>query len=135
MPVIDASVYVSLANAADRHHERCLEWFESSLHVAEPLAAPGLLLVEVTAAIRRLTGISKLARLVTSDIQEIGRLELYPLTAARSEAAADLAATVGVRGADAVYLALAKELGETLVTLDRQQLDRGRGSVDVRKPA
>ena len=135
MPVIDASVYVSLANAADRHHELCLEWFESSLHVAEPLAAPGLLLVEVTAAIRRLTGSSKLARLVTSDIQEIGRLELYPLTAARSEAAADLAATVGVRGADAVYLALAKELGETLVTLDRQQLDRGRGSVDVRKPA
>lgn len=99
------------------------------------MAAPGLLLVEVAASIRRLTGSTKLARRVLSELQEDELIELYPLTAARSEAAAEIAASIGVRGADAVYLALASELGETLITLDRQQLERGKRVVDVTRPA
>lgn len=135
MPVIDASVYVSLANEADRYHERCLAWFESSLHKADTLSAPGLLLVEVAAAIRRLTDSSKLARQAVLGIQDTEEIELFPLTSKRSEAAAEVAARTGVRGADAVYLALAAELDEPLITLDRQQLDRGRAVVEVRRPA
>jgi len=135
MPVIDASVYVSLANDGDSYHDRCFQWFESSVREQHPMAAPGLLLVEVAASIRRLTGSTKLARRVLSELQEDELIELYPLTAARSEAAAEIAASIGVRGADAVYLALASELGETLITLDRQQLERGKRVVDVTRPA
>lgn len=134
MPVIDASVYVSLANEADRNHDRCLSWYESSLLQADPLAAPSLLLVEVAAAIRRLTGSRRLALRSVSDIQDTERIELFPLTTRRSEAAADLAAMTGVRGADALYLALAVELREPLITLDRQQLERGNGVAMVKKP-
>ena len=72
---------------------------------------------------------------LASVVQEDELIELYPLTAARSEAAAKLAASIGVRGADAVYLALAKELKEKLITLDRQQLERGKRVVDVTRPA
>lgn len=135
MSVIDASIYVSLSNEADRHHDRCLAWFESTLRTDERIAAPSLLMVEVGASIRRLTGSSKLARRVVLDLQNSEVIELFPLTAARSNAAAILAAATGVRGADAVYLALAQELGESLVTLDRQQLERGRSQVHVTKPA
>ena len=135
MPVIDASVYVSLANEADRYHERCFKWFESCLREQRAIAAPGLLLVEVAAAIRRLTGSTELARRVLLELQEAELIELYPLTAARSEAAAILAASTAVRGTDAVYLTLARELEETLITLDRQQLEHGKGVVDVTRPA
>ena len=135
MPVIDASVYVALANDGDPYHDRCFQWFESSVREQPPPAAPGLLLVEVAASIRRLTGSTKLARRVLSELQEDELIELYPLTAARSETAAEIAASIGVRGADAVYLALASELGETLITLDRQQLERGKRMVDVTRPA
>ena len=135
MPVIDASVYVSLANDGDSYHDRCFQWFEASVREQQPMAAPGLLLVEVAASIRRLTGSTKLARRVLSELQEDELIELYPLTAARSEAAAEIASSIGVRGADAVYLALAGELGETLITLDRQQLERGKRVVDVPRPA
>ena len=134
MPVIDASVYVSLANEADRYHDRCFRWFESCLRKQQPLAGPELLLVEVAASIRRLTGSTKLAQRVLSELQGADLIELYPLTAARSEAAASLAASTAVRGADAVYLALARELEETLITLDRQQLERNEGVVDVARP-
>lgn len=135
MPVIDASVYVSIANEADRHHDLCIEWFESCLRQGAPMAAPSLLLVEVAAAIRRLTGSTKLAQRVLLELQETDLIEFFPLTAARSVAAADLAAEIGVRGADATYIALAAELNEVLVTLDRQQLERSKGVIDVTKPA
>lgn len=135
MPIIDASVYVALANEADRYHDRCFTWFESCLREQHTISAPELLLVEVAASIRRLTGSTQIARRVLSELQESELIELYPLTATRSEAAADLAASTGVRGADAIYLALATELGEPLITLDRQQLDRGKVVTDVKRPA
>ena len=134
MPIIDASVYVSLSNEADRYHQQSLDWFESALRDADRIAAPSLLLVEVGASIRRLTGSHQLARRVVRSLQDDELIDLLPLTSARTEAAASLAASTGVRGADAVYLALAKELDDVLVTLDRQQLDRGRHLVQVMKP-
>ncbi len=135
MPVIDASVYVSLANEADRHHDLCIAWLEASLRRADALAAPNLLLIEVAAAIRRLTGSTELAQRVLAELREHEWLELLPLTAARGQAAAHLAAAIGVRGADATYIALAAELDETLITLDRQQLERGKSVIRVTKPA
>lgn len=135
MPIIDATVYVSLANESDRFHDRCLQWFESCLRRGHPIAAPSLLLIEVVASIRRLTGSAKLALRVGTELQEAKIIDLYPLTMARTHSAADLAAATGVRGADAVYLALAAELGVPLITLDRQHLQRGKGVVDVTKPA
>ncbi len=131
MPVVDASVYVSVANRADRHHARCLRWLESSLEQDQPLIAPGLIVVEVAASVRRLTGDQKLAERVAAELAEGELIELVPLTLERSQRAAEIAAATGVRGADAVYLALARELDETLVTLDRQQLRRGAVAASV----
>ena len=135
MPVVDASVYVAIAHEADRFHGRCLGWFEESLRTGLHLLAPGLLVVEVAAAVRRLTGDRRLADRVVSDLLETGAIELLPLTMDRSRRAARAAASAGVRGADAVYLALAEELDETLVTLDRQQLRRGGVVARVERPS
>ncbi len=134
MPVVDASVYVSIAHGADRHHERCLRWLEAGLERQEPLVAPNLLLVEVAAAVRRLTGRRQLAEAAVADLLETGLIELVPLSAERAARAAGIAAAAGVRGADAVYLALAEELDATLVSLDRRQLERGAGIARVERP-
>ncbi len=134
MPVVDASVYVSIAHGADRHHARCLRWLEAGLKRQESLVAPNLLLVEVAAAVRRLTGSRQLAEAAVADLLETGLIELVPLSAERAARAAGIAAAAGVRGADAVYLALAEELDATLVSLDRRQLERGAGIARVERP-
>ncbi len=134
MPIVDASVYVSIAHGADRHHQRCIRWLETRLDDDLSLVAPNLLLVEVAAAIRRLTGDPRLAAAVLADLRETALIELVPLTAERADRAASIAAAAGVRGADAVYLALAQELGDTLVTLDRRQLRRGGPFAPVEHP-
>ena len=58
----------------------------------------------------------------------IGKFDLFsihPVTVELGMLAAVAARTTAVRGADAVYLALAAELGIPLVTWDRQQRERG----------
>jgi predicted nucleic acid-binding protein len=48
--------------------------------------------------------------------------------------AARMAAEHRIRGCDAVYVSLADQLSDTLVTLDRQQLERGAALVNARTP-
>jgi predicted nucleic acid-binding protein len=52
-------------------------------------------------------------------------LTLIPLTAATARQAAELAANHRLRGADAVYLAVARRYGTALVSRDEEQRTRG----------
>lgn len=134
MPVVDASVWVALCHARDRHHKRSRHWLEEQLLSRERLAAPTLLRVEVAAAIRRLTGDESLATVACAALDEPGWIDFAELTADRSRRASEIAAAAGVRGADAIYLELATQRGDTLVTWDRQQLERGAAVARVETP-
>jgi predicted nucleic acid-binding protein len=46
-----------------------------------------------------------------------------------------LAARCRLRGADAIYVALAEELDQPLVTLDQEILDRSSGVIGTTTPA
>ena len=61
-------------------------------------------------------------------------IELLPVTVALADRAATIAADHRIRGCDAVYIALADELDKHLVTLDRQQLERGIAVVNAYEP-
>ena len=134
MPVVDASVFVSIHHAGDRFHKRCAAWLEKALERGDSLTAPNLLAIESAASLRRLTGEESLAAEAVEELIEGGWIRLFPLTRDRALAAAALAGATGVRGADAVYLALARELDEPLITLDRLQLERGRNAAIVQRP-
>ncbi len=134
MPVVDASVWVSLFHAGDRHHRRSRRWLEKALGEPERIAAPTLLRVEVAAALRRLTGDRELAEEALATLDEHSWVELVDLDSERSRRAAAIAAATGARGADAVYLELAVQRGVALVTWDRQQLARGLAVARVERP-
>ncbi|MFQ5527113.1 MAG: type II toxin-antitoxin system VapC family toxin [Thermoanaerobaculia bacterium] len=135
MPVVDASVWVALCHAGDRHHERSKRWLEARLLEGERLTAPTLLPVEVAAAVRRLTGDEGLAEAAASSLGKLEAIELFDLDADRSRRAAAIASATGVRGADAVYLELAAHRRDVLVTWDRQQLERGGTVARVETPS
>ena len=63
----------------------------------------------------------------TDAIAALPHLTLGGLTAAMARQAAELAASHRVRGADAVYLAVARRYATTLVSRDSEQLARGSG--------
>ncbi len=133
MPLVcDTSVIAAMFIPGDEHHRRSLAWYSQVMIDGDTLHAPNLLIVEVAAAIRRITSNGELVERAIDQIQD--DFKLYELTAERALAAARVADTCSIRGADAVYVALAQELGETLITLDGQQLDRGSQVATTRRP-
>jgi len=132
--VVDSSVVVALFLAEDPGHDASRRWFESITLAGTQVAAPSLLLPEVAGSIRRVSGsIDRAMRAARSLVaQDVIRIE--PLTNDLAARAAEIAAGVGLRGADAVYVAVAALLQFQLVTLDNQQFERGAAVVDTRRP-
>ncbi len=135
MAVMDASVYVALVNAQEREHSSSWAWFEQARSADESIVAPVILLSEVAAVLSRGVGDPTLAHRVVQQLTRSAVIELIPITLAMAEQAALIAAEHRIRGSDAVYVALAEQLSDTLVTLDRQQLERGAALVTVRMPS
>ncbi len=134
MAVIDASVYIALINAHEKDHTTSWAWFEQAKAARELIVAPVILLAEVAAALSRGVGDLVLAHRVVQQLEHSGLIELVPVTLAMAERAAAIAADHRIRGCDAIYVALADQLGDCLVTLDRQQLERSAAIVSAREP-
>lgn len=134
MAVIDASLYIALVNEREDAHTRSWAWFEQAQALREPILAPAILLAEVAAALSRGVGDSILARRVVQQLRSSGMVELIPVTVAMAVQAATIAADYGIRGCDAIYVALAVQQEDGLVTLDRQQLERGAAIVAACEP-
>ncbi|MCW5851652.1 MAG: type II toxin-antitoxin system VapC family toxin [Anaerolineae bacterium] len=134
MPVVDASVYVAYAYAKDIAHTQSQAWMTSAVATGQPLVAPTTFLAEVAGAISRNSGRPRLARSVVQQLLQAGLVSLMPVTEALAERAAEIAGDYKIKGADAVYVALAEHLGDELVTLDQEQLQRGGVVVTTRQP-
>lgn len=131
--VIDASVWVSRHSPRDPFHATTGDWFErhaGTLHVA-----PILVLAEVAGVVSRVTAVPELGRSVVRTLLRLPTLRLVPLDGPLGERAAILAADLGLRGADAVYVAVAERLRLPLVTWDNDQRRRASRLVSVRRPA
>lgn len=134
MAIMDASVYIALINAHESDHPAAWAWFQHAQAAGESLAAPAILLSEIAAALSRGLGNPALAHQVVRQLLQSQLIELVPVTPVLAEHAAAIAANHQIRGCDAIYLALAEQLGAELVTLDQQQLERGAAVVTTRRP-
>jgi len=134
MAVIDASVYLALVNAHERDYARSWTWLERAKGDREAVIAPVILIAEVAAALSRGAGDPVLAHRVVQQLQHGGVIQLVAVTLPLAERAAAIAADCQIRGCDAVYIALAHQLDDCLITLDQQQLKRCAASVKAREP-
>jgi predicted nucleic acid-binding protein len=121
MYIVDASVWVSRFIIFDAFHQPSFRWLEDYLSTGEIAVAPAILLVEVAGAVSRRTGQPAEGLRAASSIQRLPYSRLVPMQAQLVQMSAQLAAEQRLRGADALYVALAHLLGLPLVTWDRQQ--------------
>lgn len=134
MPVVDASVWVALFKSDEAGHAASRAWLREARERGETFVAPVIVLAEVAAALRRGLGDPALA-LRAMDLLHAGELvKSFPVTEAMARRAGALAAEYRLRGCDAVYVALAHQLAMSLVTFDRQQLERGAEVVSTHEP-
>ncbi|HSJ57922.1 MAG TPA: PIN domain-containing protein, partial [Anaerolineae bacterium] len=85
---------------------------------------PVLLPIEVAAAVARRINDPERAIELSTALRALPRQTLVAVEGALIDRAISLAAVARLRGADALYAAVAEEYGTTLVTLEAQQLER-----------
>lgn len=134
MTVVDASVWVSLLVPQDVHYPASRRWLHQYTAGGGALVEPILLLAEVAGATARRTGRPALGRRAVAQVLAFPTLRLTSVDRQLGQIAAQMAADHRLRGADAVYVALAEQLGIPLVTWDAEQIARGQAVIQVGNP-
>jgi predicted nucleic acid-binding protein len=99
------------------------------------MVCPTLLVTEMAAALSRAFNDYEKGMTFAQAIRDLPNLTLVSLDEPLVVAAAELAARYRLRGADAVYAAVAELHRTTLVTNDRQQLERLSAILPVMRPS
>jgi predicted nucleic acid-binding protein len=128
--VIDASIWVARLVAEDVFYEPVKTWMSARLADNDQFLAPSLLLAEIGGAISRRT-MPSLALKAIEQIQNLPGLQLVEMEDSLLQEAAHLAAQLGLRGADSIYVALAARLDLPLMTLDVDQRERAAKRIKV----
>jgi predicted nucleic acid-binding protein len=134
MYTIDASVHINAINPTEVGSSASRAFLTLVNQCRLPLICPTLLLAEVAATVARSWDNNRRAIAVAMALRLWPNQTLVALDRTLADRAIHLAATARLRGADAVYAAIAEHYDTTLITLDRQQLERLSYVVRVLRP-
>jgi predicted nucleic acid-binding protein len=132
--IVDASVLVAAALADEPRHKEALAFLRASVQENVRRLVPAIIAAEVKEPIARRTGRPALAAQFFATLRARPDLVVVSVDAALGEEAGEVACLQGIKGCDAVYIALARLLGIPLITLDTAQQDRAPADVEVFSP-
>jgi predicted nucleic acid-binding protein len=135
MLTIDASVWVNADSPSEVNHESSRNLLDRAAASNFNIVVPTLLLPEVAGAISRTRGDPQLASDFALALSALPFITWISLDDRLARVAFALAAQHALRGADAVYAAVAREHNCDLISLDDQHLTRLTGVVPTFTPA
>lgn len=132
--VVDASVWVSLTLPQDVNNTLAKNWITRHTQSGGLLIAPDLLVVEVAGALSRITGHPQSGYRAANQLYILPFMRIARIDQALVSEAMRIAADYALRGADSMYVALAKMEGLPLVTFDNEQLTRPANTISTIRP-
>ena len=135
MYVVDASVHVADMRPSEPHHPEARAFLDQVRSDHDSAYGPIIVLAEVAAGVSRGTGQPGLARRLTDLLRRVPNFTFVSVDEVLGQQAAEIAAVYQIRGCDSVYVALAQQLGATLITLDSEQRQRAPASVLAQTPS
>ncbi|PDW03738.1 type II toxin-antitoxin system VapC family toxin [Candidatus Viridilinea mediisalina] len=124
MYTLDANVFVRDADARDPDHRSCRALLKQLAITNTPVTMPLLVLAEVAGALSREFRDPLRARIFIDLLTTLPNVTFVALDTELAQEAAYLAADRALRGADAMYVAVARRYRCALVSLDREQRER-----------
>lgn len=131
---VDANVFVAAALPSEPQHRAAATFLVKAAAQGGIFECPYLMLIEIAAAVARCTRNAALAQSLVVKTRATPNLRLHPLDARLTAASVHMATTHFLRGADAVYVALAHDRNSTLITLDQELCQRGGKVLPVDAP-
>ena len=132
---IDASVLVRAANQSETGHQECADVVVAAGSSWVMVVQPTFVIAEVAGALGRRRLPAPGIAAVLDRMRRLSTVTMIPLDEALAEEAAELAVTTQLRGGDAIYVAVARRYGGTLITVDDEQRLRAQSVVPVMLPA
>ena len=133
--IVDASVLIAAARPREEGHSPARSLLHRCFDDGAQLMEPAIVVPEVLGALSRTGSPPRVARQIVAGYRRRSGFTPLPFDIHQAESAGDIASLQRVKGSDAIYLALARELALPLVTLDREQRERRarrRGGPDAR---
>ena len=131
---IDANVWVALLDQADAFHKKSLQFFQKLEKRGDSFFAPRYMLLEVGCAIARRCRDQKAGLSAVRAIGEISCLRLKMANEELMTLALQLGSKNFLRGADALYVAVAYAEKTPLVTWDDELRSRAKSIIKVQTP-
>jgi len=135
MIVIDATVWISRILVEDIFHTISRTWMRAQSAQGHLLVVPSLFFAEVGGVVARRTGSTAMGMETIQRIARVPALRVIPINRNLGVDSGKLAAQLHLRGADAVYVALARRLNIPLATWDQELLQRAGQVVTVQQPS
>ncbi len=133
--VIDASVLVAAFKKNEPAHSVSADFLEATVAHPVTLCSPATLFVEIAGAFSRPTRNPDYAARVIREMRALLEIELYPVDSDLASSAEAIAQNLFLRGADALYVALARRMSAPLITLDKEMLGRSPAAITCLSPA
>jgi predicted nucleic acid-binding protein len=131
--VVDASVFVSGMLIGEERHSASRQWLEQQTQRGEEIVIPAHALAEIAGALSRRES-PRAARLALDQLLGLPGLTVVEIDHDVASLSAELAASLRLRGADAVYVAVAVLTRKKLITWDHEVRSRAAAAVDVGFP-
>ena len=131
---IDSSVYLSARFSDEPTHAACRELLQLLRDDRRQLILPLLVQPEVAGNLARRIGNAEAAAAHAASLLRGEHVTPVPLGSGLAAEAAQLAAEYRLRGADAVFAAVAQRYGSILITCDREQRERAAPFVRTLTP-
>ena len=135
MLTIDASVFVSSLRAMEFNAPASQAFLNHLRQERAVVVCPALALTETVAAIALTSRDTASALEAGITLDALAGLSFIPLDSVLAREAAAIAAAHFIRGADAVYIAVALRHNTSLITWDNEMLQRGAAVVPTLTPA
>jgi predicted nucleic acid-binding protein len=134
MYTLDANIFIRDLDAREPDHAACHELIGQLVARAIPIVVPLIILAEVAGTVSRTRRDPIAGRLAADALRDIPTIRLLSLDEALAQEAAEIAADHALRGADAIYVAVARRAGSALISLDREQRERAASIVAALTP-
>lgn len=133
--IVDASVWVASFLPDEKHHQDAALFLRRLVESGVRVMLPTLALAEIGGAIARRSTDEHPASKIIAFIHAQSWIEFAPIDDVLGNSAAQAAIHQRLRGADAVYVALAAARRQPLITLDREMLERAPDDIKCMAPA